>query len=396
LEVNRKKRIFIRMAVHMLWNGRPMKNAKLKKTLLEMGKDILIAFAIVGIVLALLFAYCGVWPPMVVVESGSMEHFDDRSEFGVIDTGDMVFVKSISGAEDVVTYVDGSKSGYSTYGAYGDVVIYRPNGLDEDPISGAPVVPIIHRAVVWIDVNTSLCSNVSGNFDYAHCSFDVPSLGKWGVTEDIHLYPYGHASKNVTIRLGGILSFFAFSNKIPHGGFITLGDHNTGTDQPGYEPVLTEWVVGKAIGEIPWFGLIKLKVTGANLNDVPGNSWAGLLITIALIITIPILFDFLAPRMKKQWKNRNGDGAEELGAPPYSNSDNGPQHGPSMPVAGEKSALANGAGQPAAEPAGPASDRDVKDRVIVIKEIVRVPCPHCNVLVENTDVKCPHCGSPLR
>lgn len=41
----------------------------------------------------------------------------------------------------------------------------------------------------------------------------------------------------------------------------------------------------------------------------------------------------------------------------------------------------------------PADDRQ---RVIVTREIVRVPCPYCSTLVENTALKCPNCGAPQR
>ena len=40
----------------------------------ETVKDVGIAFGSVALVFLLTFAYSGNWPPMVVIESGSMEH----------------------------------------------------------------------------------------------------------------------------------------------------------------------------------------------------------------------------------------------------------------------------------------------------------------------------------
>ena len=285
-----------------------MKKEKLKKVLVDVAKDVLLAFVVVCIVMLALFAYCGIWPPMVVVESGSMQRFNDKSLVGVIDTGDMVFVKKVGGTDDLVTYVDGEASDYSKYGAYGDVVIYRPNGLSvrED---GSKVVPIIHRLVLWIEVNETAVSNIEGYIDYSNYTFDVPSLMLYGTTELITLRDYGYWKDTVTINLSGLLMYFEHTDKIPHGGYITMGDNNAPFyDQPlsgAYEPVLPEWIVGKAIGEIPWFGLIKLKVTGSPLQGVPRNSWTNLYITLFLLLFIPFVLDMGTPRYLA-WRGKKG------------------------------------------------------------------------------------------
>ncbi|MDO9537656.1 MAG: S26 family signal peptidase [Thermoplasmata archaeon] len=293
-----------------------MDKKKLKSTLFDIGKDILIAFVFVCIIMLALFAYCGIWPPMVVVESGSMQRHNDTSVIGVIDTGDMVFVKKVNGVDDVVTYVDGEATGYSKYGNYGDVIIYRPNGMTEE-IDGSAVIPIIHRPVVWIDINTSKVSPMANGIDFDNYTFDIPSLGLYGTTENILLSDYGFWNQEVLINLGmsnGLLKYYLNANKVPHGGYITMGDHNVPSyDQPyygRYEPVLPEWIVGKAIGEIPWFGLVKLKVTGANLQGVPSNSWSGLFITIAIILILPFTLDFILPKIKQLRKKR--EGSEEV------------------------------------------------------------------------------------
>ncbi len=292
-----------------------MNKEKLKRTLIDLGKDIMVAFVIVCVVMLALFAYCGIWPPMVVVESGSMQRYDDRSAIGIIDTGDMVFVKKVNGIDDVVTYVEGEMTGHSKYGTYGDVIIYRPNG-------NLTATPIIHRAVVWLEVNATMCRNQSASdFDYDNCTFDVPSLGRYGATGIIALPEYGFWKDAATINLDGLLIYYRNKNMVPHGGYITMGDNNAPFyDQPlsgSYEPVLPEWIVGKAIGEIPWFGLIKLKATGTLLHNVPGNSWTGLYITIFLLLFVPFMVDILTPRIVK-WRKKNrkqDDKAEDMAEP---------------------------------------------------------------------------------
>jgi signal peptidase len=297
-----------------------MNREKLKRTLIDVGRDVLIAFTVVCIVMAGLYAYCGIWPPMVVVESGSMQRSDATSYVGVIDTGDMVFVKTVNGVDDVVTYVDGEATGYSKYGTYGDVIIYRPNGLSvrED---GSAVVPIIHRLVVWIEVNLSAVNPEFNGTDYENITFDVPSLNVYATTDVLVLQNYGYWEDEVRINLGGLLTYYENTGKEPHGGYITMGDNNVPFyDQPQsgmYEPILPEWIIGKAIGEIPWFGLIKLKVTGSPLHGVPPNSWTGLYITLFLVLFVPFMIDMLMPRIVKWRKVRRGaEAAPETEQPP--------------------------------------------------------------------------------
>jgi hypothetical protein len=81
-----------------------------------------------------------------------------------------------------------------------------------------------------------------------------------------------------------------------------------------YEPILPEWIVGKAVGELPWFGLIKLKVTGAQLVGVPRNSWTGLYVTLFLVLFVPFMIDMLSPRIARWMKERRA--VEDAALPP--------------------------------------------------------------------------------
>ena len=128
-------------------------------------KYAILCFAIFIIFIGSIFIYTGNWPSMVVVESDSMQHSDDEAFLGVMDTGDMVLVKSIEDEDDVVSYMKGKRIGHETYGEYGDVVIYRKNGYKD-------TTPVIHRAIIWLEYN------VTSN------SFDIPELKNHDAGDD--------------------------------------------------------------------------------------------------------------------------------------------------------------------------------------------------------------------
>jgi signal peptidase len=176
------------------------------------------ALAVVAIGLVL-FAVAGVWPPMVAVESPSMEPHMSR--------GDLVFIveenrfspeEAVSG---VVTYETGAETGYRTFGEYGNVVVYAP------PDRAGP--PIIHRARFHV--------NESENW-YAKAD---PSLLE---AEDCGELDYCPA---------------------PYDGFITKGDNNGYYDQTQNiaPPVRERWINGKAAVGVPWLGHVRLAVTGS-------------------------------------------------------------------------------------------------------------------------------------
>jgi signal peptidase I len=256
-------------------------------------KGLFIAVAIVIVIILGLFAYSGIWPPLVVVESESMQHSDDTSYIGVIDTGDLVVVKTVSSLSEIKTYVSSLNEGYKTYGDYGDVVIYNRDG-------SALAKPVIHRAIVELEYNST------------SYSFDVPSLANvptdkwsvggqhsgqwWDLTSSLEIYHVGYRDQTITITLSSLLSYYESNGIAPHGGLITKGDHNLLYDQSpmaniAHQPVIAEWIVGEARGEIPWFGLIKLWAGGNMPAQTPENSKTDLILTIAVIIAIPITLD---------------------------------------------------------------------------------------------------------
>lgn len=254
---------------------------------------------IIALLLLAVFVYAGMWPPVYVVESASMQHSDDRSFIGTIDTGDLVIVQSSDGSE-VRTYVESYPDGHRTFGDYGDVIVYERYGRSDD-------TPIIHRAMLRLEYNST------------SSSFDVPSLAalpadKWGnglseegrwwnLTGVVEVYDVGYRSALLRVDLSSLLDYYADRN-LEHDGMITMGDHNVAFSGGQYvgiydqssaaicrEPIMDEWLVGEAKAEVPWLGLIKLWVNGDLPASTPDNSKTGLMVVLALVILVPLALD---------------------------------------------------------------------------------------------------------
>jgi signal peptidase len=155
-------------------------------------------------------------------------------------------------------------------------------------------------------------------------SFDIPELqhhkvgleGDWYMvgspTDDrwynlrgtLVLRKIGYDEMDVSINLNNIILNYNNNPEIePHSGFITLGDHNGANHDQNMlrdghggvvRPITPDWVVGKARGELPWFGLIKLYFQDNTITErAPANSWTMLWITLILIFAIPISIDII-------------------------------------------------------------------------------------------------------
>jgi len=257
----------------------------------ETVKDVGLAIGSVIIVFLLTFAYSGNWPPMVVIESGSMEHDNNPlyseprySHIGTIDTGDLVVVKKAE-KSDIVTYLEGKKTDYKKYGDYGDVIVYYKNGIET--YEGQPVTPVIHRAMAWVEVIDK------ENETYYIPEIDTTFQGKIQLAE---------------IGLGGGASIQNLQNS----GYITKGD-STGNPHPDQlthyditgavvQPVDPDWVVGMAKGELPWFGLIKLRVTQPdNYYEAPPQCRTMLWTSMLIVLAGPVL----AGQLWDNYQSRN-------------------------------------------------------------------------------------------
>ena len=205
------------------------------RRVLQYAFDIVSSVVIVGLIGALLFATSGVWPPLVAIESPSMEPH--------IDTGDLVFVMdenrfagpgAIEGS-GVVPARAGEETGYRTFEGYGDVIIYEPNGNSE-------ATPIIHRAMLWVEAGEDW-------YDRA----DPTGVGGADNCDELANCP------------------------APHAGFITKGDNtvsNRRYDQAMgiSEPVKPEWVIGTAEYGVPGLGQVRLLSGDVRSANVTGST----------------------------------------------------------------------------------------------------------------------------
>jgi signal peptidase len=281
-------------------------------------KDVAIAFIIVILIISSIYIYTGNWPPVVVVESDSMQHHDTESFLGVIDTGDLVLVKAIESENDIISYMKGKRMGHETYSEWGDVLIYRKNGYDD-------ITPVIHRALIWLKYNETSMSFDIPELKYHNAPDEWQVLSgeqKWyNLSGSIILKEIGYDKQNVIINLGNILSTYNNPDIEPHSGFITLGDHNRGNyDQnmlpDGHggrvRPIKPEWVVGKARGELPWFGLIKLYFQDNTITErAPQNSFTMLYVSLILIFAIPISIDIILIILESRKEKSQKKGKEE-------------------------------------------------------------------------------------
>lgn len=256
-----------------------------------------LALGLVVLLLGSMWISTGSFPPMVVVESGSMMHDEDGS-VGAIDPGDLILVMNKNRA-DVVTFVEATEVGnenfgHESHGSPGDVIIFSKNGgLD---------TPVIHRALLEVVQNGS--------------GWDVPGTTLRNVqavtwTLDIDCSSF-HGSYNLRIE----------DWEPNHSGFLTSGDNNADgcmIDQSGVssngpasgmrdsnnepvEAVKNEWIVGVASSEVPWIGSIKL-ITSGNWEEVTPRSWYSLTLLILLILGLPVAIE--------QFQERNSRSEEE-------------------------------------------------------------------------------------
>ncbi|MDK2889745.1 MAG: signal peptidase [Methanoculleus sp.] len=173
------------------------------RPIVSLARDLLWVAAVVGGIALVLYLFAGTWPAVVTIESESM--------VPNMNVGDLVLVVDEDRFGGLTTWAEGQRTGQSSFGNYGDVIVYRPNGADS-------VHPIIHRAITYVDTAAVEESGLGAYYDD------------------------------------------------PHGGYITRGDNNPYTDQPNLrisgigviEPVKKEWIVGKALVAVPLIGYLPL------------------------------------------------------------------------------------------------------------------------------------------
>jgi signal peptidase I len=199
----------------------------------SLARDIGWVIVTVGSIALVLFLICGTWPAVVTIESKSM---DPNMKMG-----DLVVVVQKDRYGAFQTWNQDLTGNGKKFGDYGDVIIYKPNGM-------TTVHPIIHRAIVFA-TGTPL-SGIRGK----------------------------NLSTNYTA---------------PHPGYITWGDNNPYPDQFSsinnigpIEPVQDEWIIGKALFSVPLAGYLPLHI-----------------IEIAIILFILMVFHELYLRSKAEGKS---------------------------------------------------------------------------------------------
>ncbi|HOB17301.1 MAG TPA: S26 family signal peptidase [Candidatus Methanoculleus thermohydrogenotrophicum] len=197
----------------------------------SLARDLLWVVTVVACIALALYLFAGTWPAVVTIESESM--------VPNMNVGDLVLVVDEDRFGNLVTWAEGQWIGHQSFGDYGDVIIYRPNGVDS-------VHPIIHRAMTYVDT--------------------------------------------AAVEQSALRQYY----EDPHGGYITKGDNNPYIDQgnlwiPGVgivEPVKKEWIVGKALIAVPFIGYLPLHLTEFAI----------------VVIVIIIVHDFLLARRKGKEK----------------------------------------------------------------------------------------------
>jgi len=186
-------------------------------------REMLSSAAIVLAIGLVLFAISGVWPPMVAIESGSMEpHMQKGDLVFIMDEGRLA-PDAAHADTGVVTARAGEDADYRNFDGYGDVVVFKPDG-------SAYQTPIIHRAMFWVEKGENWYDEANPEYLVADSCSELRNC------------------------------------PAPNSGFITKGDANPRYDQSdwmGQDPVKPSWVRGTAEVRVPWLGWVRLKFSGA-------------------------------------------------------------------------------------------------------------------------------------
>lgn len=255
-------------------------------------RDVLGALVLVGIVLgAATLATGGKWPPVIVVESGSMMHAVAETPYGrigTLDVGDIAFVRDVDSPEPIETWAEG---GRDHFGRPGDVIAYAANG--DRANASTPI--ILHRAMAWLDVSIDPLTG-RGTYRLHWTEGQVITFNESG----IYFPPLGFDEANGwTPGLG---------YRPTYSGFLTKGDNaftNPAADQAlGLSEVVDpSWIEGTLHGEIPWMGLAKLSVQSGRTNPaIPGwerignayapiELWTMFFVVVAGLVLVPFTLD---------------------------------------------------------------------------------------------------------
>ncbi|MDO5861955.1 MAG: S26 family signal peptidase [Thermoplasmata archaeon] len=258
-------------------------------------RNFLIAIGVIAVVFvggyASLVAYTGLSLPFSTVVSSSMQHDNNQSELGVIDTGDIVITADPSHVE-IQSYVAAYETGYRSFGEYGSVIIY-------DRGSGNPV---IHRAIVWIDYDET--TGTWSSEELANSSLDWYCIDNGARSKDA-----SNLVGTLYITINGTPVGITLDSIAQKGsGYLTKGDNtvtNSYFDQQsgivGYL-ISEDKIVSVAVGEIPWLGIVKLIMNGSSYVDRVPNSLPSLIMAIVLVFSLILILDAVSLFKYRQYK----------------------------------------------------------------------------------------------
>ena len=284
-------------------------------------RELVLAAGMITLLVLAMWAHTGSMPPLVVVESNSMQH-DSDGEIGTIDAGDLILVHSPDDNR-IITFAEATDPesdyyGYESLGMEGDVIIYERNGESDS-------TPIIHRALFEISIGESVPADnqddcEGGVFWNGLCitSWSVPGSDQVNVKEINLLFD---GVKTGKYACGGVAAqhgsdWFSVENYSPmNPGYITLGDNNDCNDDQGVfefaqglssihsgmiRPVQEDWVIGISGAEIPWLGTVKLMVSGGDspgVSQVPGLSFVFLIAFVGIVLAAPAVIEPMVNRI---------------------------------------------------------------------------------------------------
>ena len=284
-------------------------------------RELVLAVGMITLLVLAMWAHTGSMPPLVVVESNSMQH-DSNGEIGTIDAGDLILVHSPDDNR-IITFAEATDSksdyyGYESLGMEGDVIIYERNGESDS-------TPIIHRALFEISIGESVPADnqddcEGGVFWNGLCitSWSVPGSDQVNVKEINLVFDGVNTGK---YACGGVAAqhgseWFSVENYSPmNPGYITLGDNNDCNDDQGVfefaqglssihsgmiRPVQEDWVIGISGAEIPWLGTVKLMVSGGDspgVSQVPGLSFVFLIAFVGIVLAAPAVIEPMVNRV---------------------------------------------------------------------------------------------------
>ena len=284
-------------------------------------RELVLAAGMITLLVLAMWAHTGSMPPLVVVESNSMQH-DSDGEIGTIDAGDLILVHSPDDNR-IITFAEATDPesdyyGYESLGMEGDVIIYERNGESDS-------TPIIHRALFEISIGESVPADnqddcEGGVFWNGLCitSWSVPGSDQVNVKEINLIFDGVNTGK---YSCGGVAAqhgsdWFSVENYSPmNPGYITLGDNNDCNDDQGVfefaqglssihsgmiRPVQEDWVIGISGAEIPWLGTVKLMVSGGDspgVSQVPGLSFVFLIAFVGIVLAAPAVIEPMVNRI---------------------------------------------------------------------------------------------------